>query len=66
MMQKEFRIKVNGDPRGNLAVVEGNRDIPFDIKRIFYIYGVRGNMIRGRHAIKKCLCIYLSCGKVHG
>lgn len=28
-----------GDERGNLVVVEGNMDIPFEIKRIFYIYG---------------------------
>ena len=29
----------NGDEKGYLVVVEGQEDIPFDIKRIFYIYG---------------------------
>lgn len=59
MLQKILRFKVNGDLRGNLAVVEGNRDIPFDIKRIFYIYGVRGDMIRGRHANKKSAFVFI-------
>ncbi len=43
-----------GDERGNLVVVEGSGfDIPFDIKRVFYIYGSDDNVIRGRHANKK-------------
>ena len=40
----------NGDERGHLVVVEGNRDIPFEIKRVFYIYGSDRDVIRGRHA----------------
>ena len=40
----------NGDERGHLVVVEGNRDIPFEIKRVFYIYGSDREVIRGRHA----------------
>jgi dTDP-4-dehydrorhamnose 3,5-epimerase-like enzyme len=43
-------FKQNGDERGHLVVVEGMKDIPFDIKRIFYIYGSDHNVIRGRHA----------------
>ena len=39
-----------GDARGHLVIVEGNQDIPFDIKRVFYIYGSDQNVIRGRHA----------------
>lgn len=39
-----------GDERGHLVVVEGNKDIPFEIKRIFYIYGSDSNVIRGLHA----------------
>ena len=40
-----------GDERGNLVVIEGEgRDIPFDIKRVFYIYGSDGEVVRGRHA----------------
>lgn len=39
-----------GDERGNLVVVEGGDAIPFDIKRIFYIYGSDDEVIRGCHA----------------
>ncbi len=39
-----------GDERDNLVVVEGNMDIPFEIKRIFYIYGSDDTVVRGQHA----------------
>ncbi len=39
-----------GDERGNLVVVEGGQAIPFDIKRIFYIYGSDTEVVRGSHA----------------
>ncbi|MEY8521623.1 WxcM-like domain-containing protein [bacterium 1XD8-76] len=42
-----------GDDRGHLVIVEGMRDIPFDIKRVFYIYGSDSTVIRGQHANKK-------------
>jgi hypothetical protein len=38
------------DPRGNLTFVEGNNHIPFDIKRVFYLYDVPGGESRGGHA----------------
>ena len=47
----EFQQK--GDERGYLVIVEGKEDIPFDIKRIFYIYGSDRDVIRGRHANRK-------------
>ena len=37
------------DDKGNLVVIESNDIVPFDIKRLFYIYGV-GNIVRGEHA----------------
>lgn len=40
------------DRRGNLSVVEGNRDIPFEIKRVYYLYDVPGGEGRGGHAHK--------------
>ena len=43
----------NGDERGHLVVVEGRQDIPFDIKRIFYIYGSDEAVVRGQHANHK-------------
>jgi len=42
-----------GDDRGKLVIAEGGRDIPFDMKRIFYIYGTEENVIRGQHANRK-------------
>ena len=43
-------FKEKGDDRGKLVIVEGNQDIPFEIKRLFYIYGSDRNVIRGQHA----------------
>ena len=42
------------DPRGNLTFVEGGRHVPFEIKRVFYLYDVPGGADRGGHALKKC------------
>lgn len=42
------------DPRGNLTFVEGGRHIPFDIRRVFYLYDVPGGADRGGHALKTC------------
>jgi hypothetical protein len=42
------------DPRGNLTFVEGSRHIPYDIKRVFYLYDVPGGADRGGHALKQC------------
>lgn len=37
------------DPRGNLTFIEGTRHIPFDIKRVYYLYDVPGGAERGAH-----------------
>jgi dTDP-4-dehydrorhamnose 3,5-epimerase-like enzyme len=42
------------DPRGNLTFVEAGRNIPFEIKRVFYLYDVPGGESRGGHAHRKC------------
>lgn len=39
-----------GDERGKLVVIEGGQDIPFDIQRVFYIYGSDDTVVRGQHA----------------
>lgn len=41
------------DPRGNLTFIEGDNHIPFDIKRVFYLYDVPTEENRGAHAHKK-------------
>ncbi len=40
------------DARGNLTFVEGGRHVPFDIKRVYYLYDVPGGAERGGHAHK--------------
>jgi len=40
------------DSRGNLSFFESSNQIPFDIKRIYWIYDVPGGKIRGGHAFK--------------
>lgn len=42
-----------GDERGHLVIAEGGQDVPFEIKRVFYIYGSEANVIRGQHANRK-------------
>ncbi len=41
------------DRRGNLTFIEGNNQIPFPIKRTYWIYDVPGGQIRGGHAYKE-------------
>jgi WxcM-like, C-terminal len=40
------------DPRGNLTFVEGKRHVPFEFKRVYYLYDVPGGAERGGHAHK--------------
>lgn len=42
------------DPRGTLTFLEGGRHIPFDVKRVFYLYDVPGGAERAGHALKRC------------
>ncbi len=39
-----------GDERGHLVIAEGGKNVPFEIKRVFYIYGSDKDVIRGQHA----------------
>ncbi|MEH2373020.1 sugar 3,4-ketoisomerase [Nostoc sp.] len=41
------------DPRGNLTFIEGNKHVPFDLKRVYYLYDVPGGAERGGHAHKQ-------------
>lgn len=40
------------DPRGNLSFVESDKQVPFEIKRVYYLYDVPGGVARGGHAHK--------------
>ena len=40
-------------PQGNISVVENAKDVPFDVKRVYYLYDVPGGESRGAHAHKE-------------
>ena len=42
------------DDRGNLTVVQSEGTVPFDIRRVFYLYDIPGGEARGAHAHKTC------------
>ena len=62
---KTINKSYTGDESGSLSFFESNRDIPFPIKRIYYICGVNAGSLRGFHAHKK-LKQFLFCpyGKI--
>lgn len=51
-MERVRRIEfpIVHEPRGNLSFIEGGRHVPFDIKRVYYLYDVPGGAVRGGHA----------------
>jgi hypothetical protein len=50
------------DARGNLSVIESNKQIPFDIQRVYYLYDVPGGSERGGHAHKKLHQLIVAIG----
>lgn len=48
------------DPRGNLTFVEANRHIPFDIKRVYYLYDVPGGSERAGHGHKQLQQLFIA------
>lgn len=48
-----------GDDRGHLVIAEGRKSIPFEIKRIFYMYGTQGDAIRGKHANRRSEFVFI-------
>jgi len=54
-----------GDDRGQLVAIEDNKQVPFDIKRVYYIYGTAKGVVRGFHAHKElnqvAMCVSGSC-----
>lgn len=48
-----IEFKIMGDERGQLIVLEGGRNIPFKIKRVYYLTGTQPGVPRGFHAHKE-------------
>lgn len=65
LFQQPYMVQFSehGDERGRLVVIEEISDVPFEIKRLFYIYGSDGNIVRGRHANRKSEFVLINvCG----
>lgn len=50
MKCKRIRFQQKGDERGSLVVIESNKDIPFEINRVFYMVNTLNDVARGQHA----------------
>ena len=49
-MYELYDFKVLGDHTGSLVALENGEAFPFDIKRVYYIWGTDKNVVRGKHA----------------
>ena len=68
MEVKMYQFPPHGDDRGQLVAIEAMKDLPFEVKRVYYIYDTLAGVRRGFHA-HKCLqqiliCVNGSC-KIH-
>ncbi len=65
MQTIKYTFQPHGDDRGQLVSLEEFNDIPFSIKRVYYMYDTVSNVIRGKHAHKKLeqilVCVHGSC-----
>lgn len=65
MKAERYPLPRHSDERGTLTAVEGERDVPFPIRRIYYIYEVDAGAHRGYHAHKTLkqllICVHGSC-----
>lgn len=68
MKIKTFKFQPHGDERGQLIALEEDKEIPFKVKRIYYIFDTKENVRRGFHAHKNLeqilICVSGSC-KIH-
>ncbi len=53
MQPTRIKLPIIHDARGNLTFIENNRHIPFEIKRVYYLYDVPGGSERAGHAHKE-------------
>lgn len=60
-----INFNIHGDYNGSLVALEKGNDFPFEIRRVYYIYGTAKNIVRGKHAHKKLeqviICMSGSC-----
>lgn len=65
MQVVKYMFQAHGDERGQLVALEEFKDIPFAIKRVYYMYETAEGVVRGYHAHKSLeqilVCIHGSC-----
>ena len=65
MLVTKYMFQPHGDDRGQLIALEEFNDIPFRIKRVYYMYDTKDGVVRGHHAHKSLeqilVCIHGSC-----
>lgn len=65
MDTKNFTFEEHGDDRGTLIALEQNKNIPFEIKRVYYMYGTGPDVRRGYHAHRRLqqmlICVSGKC-----
>lgn len=65
MQVVKYVFQPHGDERGQLVALEEYKDIPFGIKRVYYMYDTVEGVVRGKHAHKTLeqilVCIHGSC-----
>ena len=68
MQLTKYAFQAHGDGRGNLVALEELKNIPFKVKRVYYIYDTKSGVRRGFHAHKHLeqilICVHGSC-KIH-
>lgn len=65
MQITKIQFQCHGDVRGMLVALEENKEIPFNIKRVYYMYDTLLDVVRGHHAHKSLqqilICVHGSC-----
>ena len=65
LMYELINFTVHGDYEDNLVPLETGGEIPFDVKRVYYIWGTKRTAVRGRHAHRRLeqviVCVSGSC-----
>ena len=60
-----LQFPVRGDDRGSLIALEQTLNVPFDIKRVYYIFGTKEGVVRGMHAHRDleqvAICVAGAC-----
>ncbi len=63
-----LNFMVAGDDRGSLTALESNKNVPFEIRRVYYIFGTRPGVVRGLHAHRAlqqiAVCVSGACTMV--